>query len=140
MNAVDKAVYDALAGRAALTGLLAAGTASIFQHVGPQNADPPYVVFNRQSRVPARVLGGGAVAWENMLYLVKGVTSGLSAAPGGTIALEIDAALDRASLTITGYGSMAVVREQDVDVPEIGPSGVVHYQRGALYRVFADPT
>ena len=140
MNALDKAIYGKLAAASGLTGLLAAGTASVFQHLAPQGADPPYVVFNKVSRAPMRVSGGGAVAFDAAVYQVKGITVGESAAAGGTIADQIDLALDRAALSVAGYSTLSVFRDQDVDYPEPQPGGPVAYHRGALYRIVIDPT
>lgn len=139
MNALDRAIFQKLTGTAALTSLLAAGTAGVFQHLAPQGADPPYVVFNKVSRAPTRVSGGGAVGFDTSVYQVKGITVGESAAAGGTIADQIDAALDRASLTVTGHQALSVYRDQDVDYPEPQPGGPVAYHRGALYRIVTDP-
>ena len=142
IDAFDKAIYDKLTGATALTSLLAGGTAnpSVYPAPAPQNANAPYVVYQAASpSVPQRVMGGGGVAYENAVYIVKAVAEGPSAGLAGTIAVQIDAALDNQALTITGYTAMACLREQDIDFPEV-EGGITFRHRGGLYRVMADPT
>lgn len=138
IDAFDKAVHDKLAGTSAVTTHLAAGTAGVFLMVARPGADPPYVVFNRQAQTPRRVIGGGAVAFENVLYQVKAITKDQSAL-AGTIAAAIDTALDNQALTIAGYVHMSTLRESQVDFPEPSEGGPVYYHRGGLYRIHADP-
>ena len=136
MNQLDAAIYTKLTGAAALTGLLSAGTASVFQTLAPENENPPYVVFHKQSNVPAYTFGG--VAFENALYLVKAVTQEPSAKTAGSVASQINAALQDAALTIDGYTHMYLRRETDIEFVEVESGQVIHH-RGALFRVQADP-
>jgi len=109
----------------------------IYEAMAPQNATFPCVIFNVQvPSVPVRTLN--RVAYENMLYLVKGVTDGPSAAGCGTIAKEIETALIAAPLSITGYGHMLCHREQSVNFNEV-IDGVRYNHRGGLYRLQATP-
>jgi hypothetical protein len=139
MNALDKAIYDALAGSTALTSLLAGGTASpsVYQWLAPEGQDPPYVVYNAQSVVPVHTLT--QVAYENAVYQVRGVTLGPSAAAAGTIAEMIDDALADRAITVAGHALMYLRRMSNVDFPEVGPGGQRYHHRGALYRVMVDP-
>ena len=140
-NAADAAIYAKLTAATALTSLTAGGTASpsIHRILAPEGSDLPYVVFNAQSpSVPVRTLS--RVAYENALFQVKGVTLSHSAALAGTIAAEIDAALDGPPLTITGYGHTRCSREQDIDYAEVAAGGQVYQHRGALYRVWSEPS
>ena len=135
MNATDVAVFTKLTGASALTTLLSGGTASVFNWVGPQNTDPPYVIFNVQSpSVPVRTLTG--VAYENLIYSVRGVTVGPTTAAAGTIATQINVALDDKALSITGFTLMYLRRVQDIDFPEI-VAGQQYHHRGATYRILA---
>lgn len=140
MNQLETGLYTKLTGASSLTSLLAAGTASVFHRHADENANPPYVVFSKQSRVPARVVGGGAVAWEDALYLVKAVVESPSALLAGSIATRIDETLDQASLTVTGHTHLACHRDSDVDYEEQGPGGQIIQHRGALYRIQLQPT
>lgn len=134
MNAIDRAIYDTLAGNSALVSAL--GGTAIYQWLAPQNADPPYVVYNKQSGTPAHTFRG--VAYEDALYTVRAVTAGPSAAQAGTIATLIDQALADKVLTIAGHTNIFLRRVSDVDYPE-DASGVRFSHRGAMYRVLADP-
>lgn len=137
-NTADKAIYTGLTANAALTALLAGGTAnpSVYHALAPEQATLPYVVFNAQSpSVPARTMGGG-LAYENALYQVKGIVDSPSAGLAGTIAGAIETALG-GSLTFTGMTHMLCSREQDIDYQELAAGGKLFQHRGALYRVQA---
>lgn len=135
MNAVDQAIYGALSADASLVATL--GGTAVYQWLAPEGSDPPYVVYNQQSGVPAHTFGG--VAYENQIYTVKGVTAGPSAALAGTIAQQIDAALADQALTVTGYGLLYLRRDSDLDFAEV-KDGVRYHHRGGLYRVLTSPT
>ena len=138
VNATAVGLFNTLTGATALTGLLTLGTAGVFQDLAPEGAVPPYVVFNAQSpSVPQYTYT--AVAFENTIYQVKGVTQGPSKAAGGTIAHQIDAALNDAAVTVTGYTLLKCRRLQDVDFTEV-VSGVRFSHIGGLFRVWVDPT
>ncbi len=140
MNPVAAAIYTKLTGATALTSLLTGGTASpsVYEILAPEGNDPPYVVFNAQSpSVPRYTLTG--VAFENTVYQVKGVTVDHSAAAAGTIAQQIDAALNDQTLTVTGYTHLLCRRIADIDYPEL-VAGQRYQHRGGLYRVWVDPT
>lgn len=140
MNQLETSLYGKLTGASSLTTLLAAGTASVYHRHADENANPPYVVFSKQARTPTRVVGGGAVAWDDALYLVKAVVESPSALLAGSIAARIDETLDRASLTVTGYTSLSCHRDSDVDYEEAGPGGQIIQHRGALYRIQLQPS
>jgi len=134
-NAFDKAVRDRLAAHSGL--ITALGGTKIYEAVAPQGGSLPHVVYNAQvPSVPVRTLQ--RVAYENMVYLVKGVTQDTSPAGCGTIAKEIEAALTAAPLTISGYGHMLCHREQSVSFVEV-IDGVRYNHRGGLYRLQATP-
>ncbi len=140
MNQLETAIYTKLAATSNLTTLLNSGTASVFHRQAPENANPPYVIFGKQSRTPARLIGGGAVAWDDALYLVKAVVESPSALLAGSIAARIDQTLDRASLTVTDHTHLACHRDSDVDYVENAPGGQVIQHRGALYRIQVQPS
>ena len=140
VNATAVGLFNKLTGATALTGLLTGGTASpsIYQDLAPEGAVPPYVVFNAQSpSVPQYTYTG--VAFENTIYQVKGVTQGPSKSAGGTIAHQIDAALDDQAVSVSGYTLLKCRRLQDVDYTEV-VSGVRFSHIGGLFRVWVDPT
>lgn len=134
----EAGINTALRASTALTNLLAAGTASIYSTLALQGASPPYVTFSKQANTPYYTAGGGT-AYENAVYLVKAITQSTSAALAGSIAVEIDRALNGATLTITGYTPMVCYRESDVSYAEI-VDGQTFQHRGAMFRIQAQPS
>ena len=138
INPIGKALFTKLTGASALTSLLSAGTAGVFEDIAPQNEAPLYVVFNAQApSTPTYAFGSATVKFEDAIYQVKAVGEGHSAAAAGTAADKIDDALNGATLTITGYTSVQGVRLQNIAYPEIAAGGKRFNHRGALYRVRA---
>jgi hypothetical protein len=134
-NAIDAALYSQLAGGSALTNLL--GGTAIYQYLAPEGISPPYVIYQRQSQVPAYVLSG--VAMEDAVYMVKGVTEGPSAVLAGSVAGAIDTLLQDQTLgTVTGYTHIHLRRESSIDYVETD-NGVRYSHRGATYRIMVDP-
>lgn len=137
MNAIEKALYAKLSAASALTSLLSGGSASIYSPAAPQGASAPYVVFSKQANTPHYTNTG--VAYEDALYQVKGIVQSPSGAAAGTIASAIDTALNMQALSITGYTHLLCRRESDVDYPE-HVEGQTWQHRGAMYRIWADPS
>src|SRR3990167_843787 len=131
----DVAVYAKLTASTAITTPL--GGTAIYRQKAPENTDPPFVIYGKQSGVPNYTLGG--VAFEDQLYMVKTVTLSNSGGVAGTVADAIDDTLQDASLTIAGHTHMYLRRDSDIDYSETGPGGQVYQHRGALYRIKADP-
>lgn len=136
----DQAVYTTLTGSTALTGLLNGGTASpsVYHWIAPTDAAPPYVIYNVQTDVPVKTLPTQAI--ENKLYQVRAVTFGPTAAAAGTIANQIDAALNGAALSISGYTLLLCRREEGINYPELAPGGQRYHNAGAIYRIQAQPS
>lgn len=136
VHKINAAIYTKLAAASNLTGLLNAGSASVFAYLAPENEDPPYVVFHPQSPPRPTRVGGGAVAYETVLYTVKAITADQdSAQTAGSIATRIDETLDRlAALTITSYTLMRCERQQSISYPEV-LSGKRFNHAGAVYRL-----
>ena len=136
-DAVEAALYTKLTGASGLTSLLA-GTASVYSYLAPENDNPPYVVYGAQSNVPAYTLAG--TAYENSLYLVKAVALGPNMSQAGSIAKQIDVALNDQSLSITGYTHMLCRRESSIRYTEVDPGGQRWNTAGFLFRIQADPS
>jgi hypothetical protein len=133
MNALDSALYTKLQATAGLTSLLA-GTTSIYHMQAPEGAVLPYAVFSLQ--------GGGdqndtANRMKNVVVFVRAY-SGASAAQAGSIDAQIDTALHLQSLSVTGWTSVWLAREQDLELTENVPNGAPVYMSGGLYRVRLD--
>ncbi len=132
MNAVDTGIYQKLTGNSGLTSLLS-GTAAVYDAIAPAEVATPFVTFQKTSGVPAYRMGG--TAYENYVYLIKGIVQDHSPQLAGSIASAIDQAL-AGTITVTGYKTMLVRRESDLDYTEV-VSGKVFRHRGAQYRILA---
>lgn len=136
MNVIESALYSTLTGASGLTALLS-GTAAVYNEIAPQGATMPYVVFGKQSNTPRYALA--SLAYENALYLVKGVTEGHSPAVAGSVDVQIRSALEDQALTVSGYKHMVTRRDSDVSYAEV-VDGKVFRHRGALFRIQVDPS
>lgn len=140
MNALSAALFTKLTAASSLTGLLAAGTAGVYEQLAPENADPPYVIFQEQARTPYRHAGGGGVTYERVLYTVKGIAEGPSMQVAGSIADRIDQTLDTlGSLTISGYTLMRCERITSINYIELD-AGKRFNHAGATYRLDVLPS
>jgi hypothetical protein len=135
VNQIERGLYAALTSSTALTSLLA-GTASVYNTLAPANAVLPYVVFQKQSNVPVYTNGG--LAYENAVYMVKGVVESPSKAVVGEIASRINTALTDQPLTVTGYKHLMTRRISDIDYSEVVAGKTVQHA-GASFRIAADP-
>ena len=138
MNQLEVGLFTKLTGASGLTGLLAAGTAGVYAYLAPLNEDAAYVVFSKQASTPRYTFGGVAV--EDLLYQVRGVAVGPTMAAAGTIAKQIDLALNDQALTVSGYSHLYLRRESDIQYVETDPGGQRWNHAGALYRIVLDPT
>jgi len=131
MNEIETGLYQKLIAASGLTGLLAAGTGSVFNQQAPPGAGYPLVIFQQQgggdeNKTPHRS--------QNFLYVVKGVSS-VSLEQAGTIDAAIDAALHLQSITATGWTNFWLARETEIRFTETTPQGVNYYHAGAVYRL-----
>jgi len=129
MNELNTTIYSKLQGTA-LTSLLA-GTTSIYHLQAPDNADPPYVVFNTQAggdenQTPKRR--------KSLLLFVRGYSK-VSAAQAGSIDAQIDTLLHRQSLSVSGWANIYTWRETDLETIQNLPSGEKYWMQGGFYRV-----
>lgn len=142
MKALDTALYSKLntdAGTAmgTVTGSLNnLGATGVYRMLAPQTATMPFVVFAEQS---------GADSWtftardhKSLLYLVKAVGSGHSAAAVSGMNDRFDTLLNDASLTLTGWTLKRCRRESDVEyVTE--DNGILYQHVGGLFRIDIAP-
>lgn len=141
---VRRAIYGKLAGDSTLDGLLgdeAPGYAhSIYYERAPAGASFPYVIFQVQASTPD--YSYGAVAYENDVWLIKGVaqeavkgTDTVAAADQAeAIQARLRALLQDAALSISGKTKLYLRREQAVDYPETRDS-VRYRHSGDLFRL-----
>lgn len=138
MKPMDRAIYSALTGRAALTALLAT-TTSIFREVAPPGSVTPYVVFIAQDSDDRYVFSGRAFEW--LPYVVKGVTGPtLDSEAGDDINEQIDLALTDAALSVSGHTLMYARRQGRIHYAEKASDSDMYYHIGGRYRFGVDPT
>lgn len=134
--AVDAALIAKLASDATLTTLAPGG---IYRDTAPQGVSTPYVIVSQVSHEDDYSIG--SQAFESIRYLVKAVdlhTSGVSAQ---AVADRVQTLVQAATLTITGYRSVLVQREERVAYVEVDDASDRRYQhRGGIYLVMVEPT
>jgi hypothetical protein len=136
MNALTAGIYTKLTGGTALTSLLTGGTAtpSIYYEQAPHKSVLPYVVFNIQGGGDLNLCPG---RMKEVLYFVRGYTKASTAA-AGLIDAQIDALLHNQSVTVTGWSSIDIQRETDMEETETAANGEIIYMAGGVYRFSLD--
>lgn len=132
-NAIKTALVTKLAADGTLVGYLAAGTAGIYDSEAPENAVAPFVIFQYMANTPTYTLT--QTAYENDVWMVKGITQGGSKALGGSISDRIYAALQDTALTVSGGSHLYTRRAAKVDYPETD-RGVRYHHIGGTYRIW----
>jgi hypothetical protein len=135
---IRKALYGKLAGDTTLVALLGAPPApynkSIYYELAPGNARFPYVIFQKQSGVPTYAMVNGSSAYEEDLWLFKGVDHKTTADDAEAVAQRIDVLLQDATLSISGATLMYLRRESGISYMEVD-SGERYEHAGASYRL-----
>lgn len=130
-KAVRQALYEKL-NVSAVTSLLGDGSASLRYRFAPDGTDFPLCIFAKQSDTSTYRFGGNA--FDNHIWLVKGVVR----ADSPSVAEEIDAAartlLDFGTLTITGATQMFLARQSGLSYQEAEGDQIFHHV-GGLYRL-----
>jgi hypothetical protein len=134
---VKRALYGKLSGDSTLNALLGTpatdfAKAIYYQHA-PRTAGFPYVIFMRQAGGPTEAMGVPS-AFENDVWLVKGVDRSTSSDVAEAISARAQALLNDASLSISGATLCYLRRQSDVDYPET-VDGVEYKHAGSLYRL-----
>lgn len=128
---VRRAFYSKLTGDATLTALLSSSSA-VYHAVAPKAATYPLVIFNRQSSVPRYTFA--EQAYDNEVWLVKGVDKNTDEDPVDDIASRLDALLTDGTLTISGKTQMSLRRESDFEMTEVDGDETYRHA-GAMYRL-----
>jgi len=130
-KAIRSALYQAL-NVSGVTTQLGSGSASLVHGVSPPSSDYPICLFNRQSDVSRLNFGGNA--FDEQLWLVKGVVRATSA----SIAEDIDKAvrdiLDFGTLTVTGGTLLFLARTSGVEYTETDGDQTYRHA-GSIYRL-----
>lgn len=136
-TAIRRAIYGKLSGDTTLNNLLgtpATGySKSIYHQQAPAGAAFPLVVFNKQAGNPTETFGDPS-AYENDVWLVKGVDRNTSADTAEAIQARLDALLSDGTLSISGASLMYLRRQSDVEYVETD-DGVRYQHAGSLYRL-----
>jgi hypothetical protein len=133
MKFLNTALYSRLSAATALTNLLS-GTAAIYSLQAPEGATLPYVTYSVQ--------GGGDENMtphrtKNLMVFVRAYSN--TNARAGSIDAQIDAALHLVPFTgVTGWTSVWLARETDLETVENPPTGGQVFMNGGMYRaIFA---
>lgn len=132
-DAVGTALYGILAGNAALITEL--GGTAIYRDLAPRGRATPFVIISQLSALEENATPSRS---ERRVYLVKGVAATLAAAE--EIAVDIDAALNEATITASGYAGYWCVRESFVSSIELDTTGETFGHAGGEYVVRVNRT
>lgn len=132
-NLVSIALYEVLAGAAAITNLLAHGADSIYEDQAEENADRPLLIYGEMSGVPTYALGDGLTE-DDFLYQVKAVADGSSAKGAAEIRDVVEGILSGATLTIPGRNVIDLAKISNIRATE-NVAGTRYNHRGAIYRI-----
>ena len=126
-GAMGTALFSTLAAGTALVAEL--GGTLIYRDHPPEGAERPYVIFSHAAGGPENLTKNNI---RSNLWLVRGY----AATRGKAVAIdrEIDALLDRKSLTISGNTNFWTAREEDVETAEAQPNNERIYSNGGFYR------
>jgi hypothetical protein len=125
---IRAALYAALANDEEIKAL----ATGVYHQLAPETAAYPFVIFNRQSGVSVRRMGGEA--YRNQVWQVQGLARGGSAAAAEAIDERCAELLDGAALEIAGFTTLAVTRESGLDYAEEDNGEIIHHVVG-LYRL-----
>lgn len=135
--AIRRAIYGKLAGDTTLTAMLGAAapgyTKGIYYQQAPAGAGFPYVVFNKQSGVPLYALKSRA--FDNDVWLIKGVDRSDTADLVDTIASRLDSLLTDSSLSISGNTLLYLRRAYDAPIYSEVVDGATYRHNGSLFRL-----
>lgn len=131
-TAVERWLYGLLAGDATLAGLVGD---RIYAYVAPLGAALPLVVFAQQAGTDVRVVGPGRLM-AALLYQVRAVGPGPSAAVVAPVAARLDALLQGASGSVVDGVVLGCTREQPLSYVET-EGGESYRHLGGIYRIWA---
>lgn len=137
MSSLREAIYSRLHGDATLTAMLAEPTA-IYHRLAPKEAAYPFAVFHKMTAPRQLAFNGGELRWP--IWLVKAVDRSPNASRAEEIDERIEALLDNAPVTVSGFTNSFLRRE--MDLPESTSKddmGEILQEPGGLYRFSLDP-
>jgi hypothetical protein len=126
-GALNTAIYTAIGGT-----VTTAGTAVFFEKA-PDKYPMPYVVWDYVNEAD---VNDTSHRLKNCVIFARAYASKPDTANG--IDAQIDNALHRKTLTITGWNNIQTQRENGMSTVETDSAGVKTYMCGADYRILAD--
>ncbi len=132
---VDEAVYNNLNVESMISLALDDGAiiGGVFNGVAPDNAKPPFVVFQFMTNPPNWTL---SKRFGDGRYLVKAVSEKAWPKEASDIDTQIDTLMEEAALVIPGHYVIECRRVQDFSSPEV--DGSITWQHiGGIYRIQA---
>lgn len=133
---IRRALYGKLAGDTTLNNLLGAPapgwTKNIYYQVAPPEANPPWVVLNKQSANPTYTLA--ATALDTDVWTVQAIDRNTDTDPVENIQARLDVLLTDGTISISGKTQLYLRRDQDYDYAEV-VKGVNYCHAGATYRL-----
>jgi hypothetical protein len=138
--ATRRAIYGKMSGDVTLNALLgtpASGySKSIYYQHAPQGAGFPYVIFSLQANTPryAMTATAGTAAFDDEVWLIKGVDRSLDADPVDSIVSRLNELLTDGTISISGKVQCLLRRESETPYAEVA-DGVRYLHGAALYRL-----
>jgi hypothetical protein len=134
INQTQIALATLLGATTAVTALLAAGASGIHFPVAPADRTWPYLLLECLD-APERDRTFGGPTWTAQKWKLSAVT--IEDAPlASTIAAEVNAVLEGATLSITGFTNLCCMRTRAIPpLPVQGTDGVLRFHAGGEYEI-----
>ena len=130
MNDINAGLFSALSSGTALIGLL--GGTAIYHLQAPDDKDLPYVVYSWQG-------GGRTGEVRNLTDQLEFIRAyGTTAYQAGAIDAAITTLLDNVAVSVSGWTTCLLHRQDDFESIETLPNGEKVYAMGGFYRVVID--
>ena len=127
-GAMGTALFTTLSGGTPLTSEL--GGTVIYAGHAPDNASLPYVVYSHQGGGPENINSSDL---RSDVWNVRGYAA--TRPQANRIDGQIEALLHRQTITVSGYNTFWLVREENYSLDEQQPDKTWVYTAGGLYRV-----
>jgi len=128
LGAMGTAIYSKLAAGTALTTAL--GGTAIYAEQAPDKSTLPYVIFNHMAGGPENITPRDM---RSHLWFVRAYASTRAAV--NLYDGYISDLLHKGSLSVTGWTTFWLVREEDFSLVENPPNGDKIHMAGATYRI-----
>lgn len=127
-GAMGTALYSKLAGGTALISAL--GGTAIYANQAPDNTSLPYVVYSHMAGGPQNII---PVDLRSDLWYARAYAS--TNALANRLDGHISDLLHKGSLSVSGWTTFWMVREESISLIETLPDGEKIYTAGGTYRI-----